>query len=150
MAGNDHRDGISPECISDRTRRTRFPDLTRDTGVRVDASERDSGRSLENGTLKGRHHAPIKGNIEARSLAAKILAQLIRGTVKNLAYSGSGIRNTLQPYRLGPAFAQSLDECLVGQTGCEIDLAQSFGGRRKNELADRTVHARVPNTITLR
>src|SRR4051812_19208217 len=86
MARDNYRDWVSSEGVTDRTRRTRFTDFARDTGVRVDTSEWDSGGSLENGTLKGRHHAPVKGNIEARTLAAKILAQLVRGTIENLSH----------------------------------------------------------------
>src|SRR4051794_20794032 len=86
VAGDDHWDGISSQGVADRTRRTRFTNFARDTGVRVDATERDSGCRLEHRALKGRHHAPIKGYIEASSLATKVFPQLRGSTLKNLSH----------------------------------------------------------------
>src|SRR3954454_3315703 len=150
VAGDDYRDGVSSQGITDRTRRPRFADLTRDTGVGVDATERDRGGSLENRALKGRHHAPIKGNVEASALATKVFVQLGRGTVENPSNGGICVCHALQPDGLRSTLAQALDERLVGQIGREIDLPQSFRRRSQNQLADRTVHPRVPDTVAPR
>src|SRR4051812_4625942 len=150
VAGHDHWDWVSAEGITNRARRPGFTDLARDTRVGIDVAERHRCCRLEDRTLKGGHAPPVERNVEPRALAAEILSQLRRGTPQDHLNLGRRVLNALQPHRVQAALSLPLHECGIRHLRSELDLPQTFGCRRQDELPDRAVDPRVPDPLSSR
>src|SRR5919107_1151513 len=150
VAGHDHWDWVSAEGVANRACRPGFADLARDTRVGINVAEGHSCRGLEDRTLKGGHAPPVERDVEPRALPTEILSQFRRGTPKDHLNVGCRVLNALQPHRVHAALSLPFHEVSIRYLRSELNLPQTFGCRRQDELPDRAVDPRVPDPLSSR